>query len=89
VKRVFGRGALSQVNLGRREHRNRATIELGTTAFEVMHAVLTRADELGRLKLGDALPDRLLQFFPVGTGTVEPRQRHAVVSQRPPIGELI
>jgi glucosyl-3-phosphoglycerate synthase len=88
LTRVFGPRALSQVNLGRREHRNRATIELGTTAFEVIHAVLTRADELGRLKLGEALPTNLLQFLPVGTGTVEARPRHAVVEERPPMTEL-
>ena len=89
MTRVFGRGALSQVNLGRREHRNRATIELGTTAFEVMHALLTRADELGRLKLAETLPERLLQFLPVGTGRVEARLRQTVVVERPPMSELI
>jgi glucosyl-3-phosphoglycerate synthase len=85
---AFGRNALSQVNLGRREHRNRPTIELGPTAFEVIHAVLTRADDLGRIKLGDSLPDCLLQFVPTGTGRVEARQSHAVVTQRPPIRDL-
>jgi glucosyl-3-phosphoglycerate synthase len=89
LARTFGRDALTQVNLGRREHRNRATIELGTTAFEVIHAVLTRADDMGRIKLGDTLPESLLQFLPTGTGRVKPRESQAVVSQRPPIQELV
>jgi glucosyl-3-phosphoglycerate synthase len=85
LTRGIGRKYLTQVNLGRREHRNRPTIELGTSAFEVMHAILTRADEMGRLKLGDPLPNRLLQFIPAGTGRVEARESRSVVIQRPPL----
>ena len=39
----FGAGSIAQVDLEQRIHRNRPLDELGGTAFEVLHAVMSRA----------------------------------------------
>jgi len=44
VVRQFGLGAIAQVDLGQRIHRNRPLDELGPQALSVMHTALQRAD---------------------------------------------
>lgn len=87
VAERFGVETIVQVDLGRRVHRNRETVDLGRTSFEVIQAMLKRFDELGRLKLGAELPTELTQFVP---GTDGPRREvyDLPVLERPPIREV-
>lgn len=57
-----GVGAIAQVDLGSRVHRNRDIPALGRMSFEIVRAFLERLDEDGRLKLADALPEEMVQF---------------------------
>ncbi|MDQ3939910.1 MAG: glucosyl-3-phosphoglycerate synthase [Actinomycetota bacterium] len=80
----FGVDRIGQVDLGRRVHRNRPTLDLGRMAFQVMLAMFTRLDELGRLKLTDETPTRLTQFAPSDAGPARTEYELSVV-QRPPM----
>ena len=84
----FGTERLAQVDLGRRVHRNRPTVELGRTSFQVIQAMLKRFDDLGRIKLGAELPTHLLQFE---AGEQGPHQvvHQLPVLERPPIRALL
>ena len=62
VAERFGIDAIAQIDLGTRVHRNRDIFSLGRTSFEVVQGILSRLDELGRIKVPDDLPDRLIQF---------------------------
>lgn len=57
-----GIGAIAQVDLGSRVHRNRDIPALGRMSFEIVRAFLERLDEDGRLKVADALPEEMVQF---------------------------
>jgi glucosyl-3-phosphoglycerate synthase len=62
VAERFGIEGIAQVDLGTRIHRNRDILALGRTSFEIVQGILSRLDELGRIKVPPDLPDRLLQF---------------------------
>lgn len=81
-----GLDALAQVDLGARVHRNRGLLELGGTAFEVMHAILQRLDGLGVVDLNESLPASLLQFE---GGKTIPRLVRNSVAVRPPMAEVL
>lgn len=59
---IHGVDAIAQVDLGTRVHRNRDIPSLGRMSFEVMRGLLGRLEELGRIKLSDALGEKLVQF---------------------------
>ena len=80
----YGIDQMAQADLGTRVHRNRPVLELGTTAFEVMRAMLTRFDELGRIKIPAELPDALTQFSQEGD-FVDPVIRELPLLERPPM----
>ena len=84
----FGIDRLAQVDLGQRVHRNRETVELGRTSFQVIQAMLKRFDDLGRIKLGGELPTDLLQFVP-GTGGPDRTIHQLQVLERPPMREML
>lgn len=84
----FSTDRLAQVDLGRRVHRNRETVELGRTSFEVIQAMLKRFDDLGRIKLGAELPTELVQFVP-GVGGPERKTHQLPVPERPPMREVL
>ena len=86
VAERFGVETIAQVDLGRRVHRNRETVDLGRTSFEVIQAMLKRFDDLGRLKLGAELPTELTQFVP-GPGGPQREVRDLPVLERPPLRE--
>jgi glucosyl-3-phosphoglycerate synthase len=88
VAERYGVDRIVQVDLGRRVHRNRDTIALGRTAFEVMHAMFQRFDATGRLKLAGELPSALRQFV---RGPEGPEQisTDLVVDERPPISSVL
>jgi glucosyl-3-phosphoglycerate synthase len=62
VAESFGIDAIAQIDLGTRIHRNRDILSLGRTSFEVVQGILSRLDGLGRIKVPEDLPGRLLQF---------------------------
>lgn len=84
----FGIDRLAQVDLGQRVHRNRETVDLGRTSFQVIQAMLRRFDDLGRLKLGGELPTELIQFVPGMEGPDRTVHQLAVL-ERPPMRELL
>lgn len=70
--RTFGVGALAQVDLGERYHRNRPLSELGPQALAVLHAVLGRAEP--------SLVSDLAHLVRPGRAPVE-----HVLAERPPL----
>lgn len=79
----LGLDALAQADLGVRVHRNRDVLALGRMAAEIMQAILTRAEDLGRLKTVDELGDVLVQF----EGTGPPLPARVAIGERPPHDE--
>lgn len=83
-----GLDALAQVDLGRRVHRNRDTLELGQMAHEIMRAVLTRLDDNGTIEFRRDLPSSFMQFVGSDGGTAtsfsvaETMQRPAMATLR-------
>ncbi len=84
----FGLDALAQVDLGKRVHRNRSTLELGQSAFQVIHVMLTRFEEAGKVKLPYPLPETLTQFWPGPEGH-SVRTKSLRVMERPPLAEIV
>jgi glucosyl-3-phosphoglycerate synthase len=78
---------IAQVDLGRRIHRNRPTLQLGRMSFQVMHAMFKRFDDLGRVKFAHDLTDELTQFMPSSDGPHKETYRLEVV-ERPPFASL-
>lgn len=75
---------IAQVDLGVRVHRNRTLLELGAMSYQVMTAILRRLDDAGKVKLGDDLPDTLIQFVPLGAGLPSSRTSRLKLVERPP-----
>ncbi len=84
---LLGVDCLAQTDLGPFVHRNRDTLALGRMAHEILHALLSRFDELGRIKLPEPLPDELTQFraSPAGPEAVTAQ---ANLDQRPPLVDV-
>ncbi|MGH2746823.1 MAG: glucosyl-3-phosphoglycerate synthase [Actinomycetota bacterium] len=78
----FGPGALAQVDLGTRVHRNRDLLALGRASFEIIAALLDRTDAVHNLG------GSLLQFVDDDSGSnavaYQPDLRH-----RPPMAEIL
>ncbi|HYO61426.1 MAG TPA: glucosyl-3-phosphoglycerate synthase [Actinomycetota bacterium] len=83
----FGLDALAQADLGVRVHRNRDVASLGRMAAEIMEAILTRAEDLGRLKTVDYLGDLLVQFDQ--RATPRPVPARIQLGERPPLNEVL
>lgn len=77
----YGLESLAQADLGVRVHRNRDVPALGRMATEIMHALLTRAEDLGRLKTAGDLGDVLVQFDQ--EGAPRPMATRIVLDERP------
>lgn len=80
----FGLDALAQADLGTRVHRNRDVAALGRMAAEIAQAILTAAEDHGRLKSADPLPELLVQFDQSGEEP-EPSATKVRLQRRPPI----
>jgi glucosyl-3-phosphoglycerate synthase len=80
----FGLNAFVQVDLGTRVHRNQDVFALGRMSFEILHAILRRADDLGRIKFADEPGRQLLQFLPGQDGPT-PHVFRPSVLERPPM----
>jgi glucosyl-3-phosphoglycerate synthase len=59
----WGLEALAQADLGVRIHRNRDLRELGSMSFEILRTMMDRFEDLGLLKLGEALDVPFAQFW--------------------------
>ncbi|MGH2808354.1 MAG: glucosyl-3-phosphoglycerate synthase [Actinomycetota bacterium] len=87
ISEHHGVDAIAQVDLGRRIHRNRPTLQLGRMSFQVMQAIFKRFEETGRIKLGQDLPEEFAQFGPSPDGPR--RETYALgVIERPPLATL-
>jgi len=78
-----GLGALAQVNLGVRKHRNRSLLELGVMSRQILGAALGRC---GVDQAGDRAAE-LTQFVPVA-GEWLPAGTEVLVADRPPMREV-
>jgi glucosyl-3-phosphoglycerate synthase len=78
---------IAQVDLGRRIHRNRPTLQLGQMSFQVMQAMFKRLDDIGRVKFAHALPDQLTQFEPGADGPQRETYDLEVI-ERPPFASM-
>jgi glucosyl-3-phosphoglycerate synthase len=83
----FGLDALAQADLGTRVHRNRDVLSLGRMSAEIMQAILTRAEDLGRIKTADGLESMLVQLDQGGTRP-RPLVSRIALEQRPPMDEV-
>ncbi|MFN2588293.1 MAG: glucosyl-3-phosphoglycerate synthase [Actinomycetota bacterium] len=82
-----GIDALAQADLGARVHRNRDVAALGRMSAEIAQAILTAAEDHGRLKTADALPGVLVQFDQSGAAP-EPRTTDVRLQRRPPMASV-
>lgn len=83
-----GLNALAQSDLGVRFHRNRDVLALGRTAQQVLHVMLRRLEDLGRIKIPDEIATELIQFVTRSEG-VAIQAYKAEVLERPPLDELL
>ena len=77
----LGLGAIAQVNLGKRAHRNRPLIELGAMSRQVIATLLSRC---GITDSGIGLT----QFLPDGLDGYLPRTTSVSLADRPPMNTL-
>ncbi|MDQ3914665.1 MAG: glucosyl-3-phosphoglycerate synthase [Actinomycetota bacterium] len=83
-----GLDALAQADLGARVHRNRDVAALGRMSSEIAQAILAAAEDHGRLKSADGLPDLLVQFDQSGPAP-EPLTTRVRSQRRPPMATVI
>ncbi|MDQ3982628.1 MAG: glucosyl-3-phosphoglycerate synthase [Actinomycetota bacterium] len=84
----YGLEALAQADLGTRVHRNRDVRSLGRMSAEIMSAILARAEDHGRIKMGEGL-DPLLVQYEEGAGHPRPLVARVELAQRPPMDEVL
>ena len=85
---ALGLTSLAQADLGRRVHRNRDVRALGRMASEIVQAILTRAEEHGRLKTPEDLAGLLVQFDQRGA-VPQPLVSRIALQERPPMDEVL
>jgi glucosyl-3-phosphoglycerate synthase len=84
---LAGLGAMAQVDLGRRVHRNQDDAALGRMATQVLLTVLARLETHDRAVLPSAPGHVLTQFERVGQH-YQPQETDVAVTDRPPMGSL-
>lgn len=62
ISEKFGLGAIAQVDLDRRVHRNQSLDALGKMSFGILQTFLSRAQAQGKMELMDGLPYTLQQM---------------------------
>lgn len=88
IMQAYGVGAIAEVDLDRREHRHQDLPALGRMACEILHVVLGRLADSGRLATRDFPATTLPQ--PVRTGQHLAQRVHEVtVSERPPLRDVL
>lgn len=84
--RLRGAGAIAQVDVQQRIHRNQSLEALSRMAFGVAQAALRRLPDADRAQLGD-LPTAYRQFVRDDDGTVGMSEAQAIaIVERPPMG---
>jgi glucosyl-3-phosphoglycerate synthase len=84
IHAAAGLGAMAQVDLGARRHRNQPTRALGRMAFEILHAVQARVTGA---PVDDPPPGPYVR--PVtGTGATAFATDHVTLAERPPMASL-
>jgi glucosyl-3-phosphoglycerate synthase len=83
----YGLDSFVQVDLGTRVHRNQDVFALGRMSYEILHAILRRADDLGRVKLAEEPGRQLVQYVPGEDGPT-PRVFRPSVLERPPMSSV-
>lgn len=84
----YGIDSIAQVDLGARLHHNQDVLGLGRMAFQVIQVMLTRAEQMGRLKLDADIPSVLRQFETGPHGPVV-RDHHLAVRELPPMRDVL
>ncbi|MDQ4064818.1 MAG: glucosyl-3-phosphoglycerate synthase [Actinomycetota bacterium] len=82
-----GLDRVAQADLGSRIHRNRDVPSLGRMSFDIVHALMTRLDDEGRVKLTETLPRELVQFQDSPDGP-QPATYRVDPLVRPPMAEV-
>ncbi len=83
----FGLGALGQVNLRERQHRNQELGALSQMAFAITQVVIKRLEERERLHLTEDV-NRTMKLIELGENGLRMALRHIEDSERPPMLEI-
>jgi glucosyl-3-phosphoglycerate synthase len=83
-----GSGCIQQVDLGARVHNNQDLLALGRMAFEVLQVMTTRAEDMGRVKLGVPWPVSMTQFT-TAEGEASPVSHQIELIELPPLRTLL
>lgn len=86
--RSHGADSVAQVDLGARLHHNQDVLGLGRMAFEVVQVLMTRAEQMGRLKLEGEMASVLRQFES-GPGGPVVRDHRLAVRELPPMRDVL
>jgi glucosyl-3-phosphoglycerate synthase len=84
----FGLDSIAQVDLGTRLHRNRDTLELGKTSYEIMRALFVRLNESGAVDLDHLHTEAFVQFID-GPRGITPAPVDLTVERRPPMAQVL
>jgi len=82
--KALGAGAIGQVDLQERVHRNQSIAALSRMAFGITQVAARRLGDEGRLTLDGRLPGTYVQFTRDGAG-VHRAETEIVVAERPPL----
>lgn len=87
--RLAGAGAIAQVDLAVRVHRNQSLAALSRMSLGILQVAMQRLSEEGRTEEPDGIGQQMpyLQFERL-EGRVEPRTHHVRVVERPPLRSL-
>lgn len=83
----FGLGALGQVNLRERQHRNQELGALSQMAFAITQIVMKRLEERERLRLTEDV-NRTMKLIAMGETGLQLDVRHIEDRERPPMLEI-
>lgn len=87
IYRGFGLGALAQVDLDMRIHRNRTIQELGRMSFGIIQTFMKHASRHGVLDMQDEMKPEMIQFTAKGEERIPQRYVYRE-SERPAINSL-
>jgi glucosyl-3-phosphoglycerate synthase len=80
-----GAGAIAQVDIGRRVHRNQDLASLSRMSFAIAQVAFQRLAASGRASFTGALDDRYVQFARDEHGAMTPRSVAVADTERPPL----
>jgi len=83
----FGMGAMAQVDLDKRVHRNQTTVALGRMSFGIIQTFIAKLRASGKASMAGELYKTMIQFELEG-GAYRRRESHIEIVERRPIIEL-